>query len=369
MDPLSITAAVVGLVAATARVASLISGCLSKTPSASDQIRQILSDIGALKTCLCGLQTLFVGTNLLPSSRQSMIQVDHLALTLTETILTIDELENLSNSASSGFSILFDMKENQEVNNIARKLKRHKSSLSLILNILQCHSDLEARSAQHNLHKLVEQLLLSNLDISRRLKSLEDVNSVQSDLKSCLEEHQDEENAMDDLNSMQSGHTDITLPSTVHDALYTSRVYKRTRMYESDVSFSTSTLRPHAFSVFSELTLSDISSLSVIALPLYLADVSNGEYYHFGEYIDTEKASIGLSKTPTNSTSSSFSTQGWLSDAPLEFTWYDASPENSSRQSLGVESPAARSYRLIVLGDINSGKIDLVKQVSYIVTY
>jgi hypothetical protein len=66
-----------------------------------------------------------------------------------------------------------------------------------------------------------------------------------------------------------------------------SRVYKRTERYESDVSFTTSVVRDHAWSVFSGMSLSEISLISAIALPLHLDDVSNQEWYMLCETTDT----------------------------------------------------------------------------------
>ncbi len=66
-----------------------------------------------------------------------------------------------------------------------------------------------------------------------------------------------------------------------------SRVYKRTERYESDVSFTTSVARDHAWSVFSGMSLSEISLISAIALPLHLDEVSNQEWYRLCEINDT----------------------------------------------------------------------------------
>ena len=75
--------------------------------------------------------------------------------------------------------------------------------------------------------------------------------------------------------------------SGFEDDLGKSRVYKRTERYESDVSFTTSVVRDHAWSVFSGMSLSEISLISAIALPLHLDDVSNQEWYMLCETTDT----------------------------------------------------------------------------------
>ena len=53
-----------------------------------------------------------------------------------------------------------------------------------------------------------------------------------------------------------------------------SRVYRMARASECDLSFNSSIPRSHAWTVFSELTLTDISMLSMIALPIYKSDLN-----------------------------------------------------------------------------------------------
>jgi hypothetical protein len=85
--------------------------------------------------------------------------------------------------------------------------------------------------------------------------------------------------------------------------LETSRVYKRTQHYSSDVSFTSSAVRTHAWSIFSGLSLADVSVISAIALPLYSCDISNSQWYKFGEsgQIDLQRATPTLPATPNAS--------------------------------------------------------------------
>ena len=92
-------------------------------------------------------------------------------------------------------------------------------------------------------------------------------------------------------NTIASETTFRTLPSTTQeplatryafeDDLETSRVYKGTDRNTCDRSFTTSVARTHAWSAFTELSMADISVISVIALPIYAQDISNPEHYCF----------------------------------------------------------------------------------------
>jgi hypothetical protein len=61
--------------------------------------------------------------------------------------------------------------------------------------------------------------------------------------------------------------------------LKTSRVYRRTQPYKEDVSFTSSAVRTHAWSVFSGLSLSQVSSISAIALPVYSEELFHPELF------------------------------------------------------------------------------------------
>ena len=58
-------------------------------------------------------------------------------------------------------------------------------------------------------------------------------------------------------------------------------VYRRVLRDTCDASFSTSIVRTHAWSVFSGMSMANISVMSVIALPLYIDEISNSEHYYF----------------------------------------------------------------------------------------
>jgi GTPase KRas len=68
-----------------------------------------------------------------------------------------------------------------------------------------------------------------------------------------------------------------------HVDLGNSKVYRRTEQYESDVTFTSSAIRTHAWSIFSDMSLSEVSLISAIALPLHLDEISNQEWYTLGE--------------------------------------------------------------------------------------
>jgi hypothetical protein len=75
------------------------------------------------------------------------------------------------------------------------------------------------------------------------------------------------------------------------DDLKTSRVYNRAALRDScDYSFISSAVRTNAWSILSGLSLADISKISVLSLPIFLADITNNEHYSFGIANSTQLA-------------------------------------------------------------------------------
>ena len=79
--------------------------------------------------------------------------------------------------------------------------------------------------------------------------------------------------------------------------LKASRVYRRIKRDTMDFSMRSSVARSLGWSIFSGMSLSDISEISVLALPIHLSDISNPQHYADG----TESHKAGkLSHLPTN---------------------------------------------------------------------
>jgi hypothetical protein len=82
-------------------------------------------------------------------------------------------------------------------------------------------------------------------------------------------------------NNYASGFEAIRIRRAFEDDLEASRVYTRAALYDfCDRSFVSSAIRTSAWSI---LSLSDISVISVLALPLFQGDISNQEHYSFGD--------------------------------------------------------------------------------------
>lgn len=142
MDPLSVTAGVLGILMAAGKVSSALNGFIKNTKNAPKRAQEILGDVNAFSGILSQLQAYLFGRANSSPSRASMILIEQVIVTLTECVTTFSELEDALGTADSGseMTILnrarWAMKE-KDIIEIHRKLQNNKSSLTLMLTILQ----------------------------------------------------------------------------------------------------------------------------------------------------------------------------------------------------------------------------------------
>ena len=139
MDPLSVSASIIGVLSAAAKVSSVLIPFAQNTKAAPKLAQTVLADINGLSTVLSHLQTYLLGYTTPSKSRASLILVEQVIVTLTECVITFSELEDvLGTSKDMGVldRIKWAMKESK-ISDIQRRLQSDKSSLTLMLTILQ----------------------------------------------------------------------------------------------------------------------------------------------------------------------------------------------------------------------------------------
>ena len=142
MDPLSILVSVVGLVNVAGRVSLMLTRIASNIIEAPELIGDVLSEVNDVRISLSALHKFLLGLAYAPRRRVALIQLDQLVATLTESVLTFSELEDLLTpfSASPCLPIIERAKwfrKEGTILHIMQRMQRHKISLSLRLNIVQ----------------------------------------------------------------------------------------------------------------------------------------------------------------------------------------------------------------------------------------
>ncbi|KAH0541711.1 hypothetical protein FGG08_003803 [Glutinoglossum americanum] len=296
MDPLSVAASVVGLLLAGGKMAGLLSKMTSLT-DAPALARAVLTEMSDISAALRHTQDFLRGAIAVPAERRQYILLEHLVATLTGCVTTYSELEPIVDSLRIGASdmgafdrVKWSVKEN-EIRDIVQRLQNHKSSLNLMLTILQCSSSHEIQQSVTRLCGLVEQAVRSNGDLSMRLSRLEGNHTLSSGASNVVPIYDDDGNdsaTIRPVTTTNGNQPDIVDESAIttfafDSTLKKSRVYSRVNFIRSDShsesSLVSSDCKTAAISIFSSRSLSEVSNLSVYSLPICLGDINNRNWY------------------------------------------------------------------------------------------
>ncbi|KAJ3559919.1 hypothetical protein NPX13_g9473 [Xylaria arbuscula] len=246
-------ASVVGLLAAGGKVTSLLFTVITKWRDSPALARSILFEVADISAALGQLQ---------------------------------EYLSNRLQASAERGGLIMWMRQEDQLNTLVQRLQSHKSSLTLMLTIIQCHTMQEAQSSTQRLCILVEQVLASNQDLSERLRGLERegsiINRAQSNIMPADDASTMRQSGIERQSIAEIRNTLVTR-FAFDDDLKASRPYKKAVYRYSQASITSTALHTTALSVFSKLSLSQVSSISLYALPIWASDIHNSDVYVFGE--------------------------------------------------------------------------------------
>ena len=147
----------------------------------------------------------------------------------------------------------------------------------------------EAENAMCRLTAMIELVLAQNRDISLRLRNLdpqsldEDTSTtIANDAASYTSSPTTPTNNVEPIKS--EGVQRNVLGFAFEEQLFASKVYRKPLFSRSGESLKTSSARTTGSSILSGFSLTDISNISVLAVPIYAHEISNSERYQFGDY-------------------------------------------------------------------------------------
>jgi len=137
-------ASIVGILAAAGKLSETLGSVTSTVTNAPQTIAALTCEINEIQAALSSLQVLLADLSSAQPHRAALIQLDQLIATLTEAVLTFSELETIISPLASPSPEKFPLRTRLKwaynegtCLKIVEKLQRHKSSISLMLNILQ----------------------------------------------------------------------------------------------------------------------------------------------------------------------------------------------------------------------------------------
>ena len=138
MDPLSVTASITTIITAAAQVSSL----LSQVHGAPASLTAILTELEHIEIVFRALKNFIDRARVLNRQRAALLQIEHVTAILTQTVLVFGDLQTLmapfSPDPPSRFGWRFSWARHEPgISRLVNQLQRHKTSLSLLLQIIQ----------------------------------------------------------------------------------------------------------------------------------------------------------------------------------------------------------------------------------------
>jgi len=291
-DPLSIAASIAGLLSAAASISKVLGPYIGAARDTPQIAHHVNAEVQAASIILSALRTLAQNMASVSAQRAALVQLDQVVVVLTDGVFVFSDLEASVGSlplpdASSVTRLALRSRfqwarKETEFTTLLSRLQSFKSSISLILGILQSDTSMRAEQSQAELANNVTQLLETNQDLSRRLMNLEDTFDAQTIATRRRSMAGSLATSSGGSSSPQAQQTQFPSGFEFEDDLKTSGPYRRVQRDTMDFSFRSSVARSHAWSVFSGLSLGDVSVMSVIALPIYANEITNSRHYEFG---------------------------------------------------------------------------------------
>ncbi|KAL8807840.1 MAG: hypothetical protein Q9182_000489 [Xanthomendoza sp. 2 TL-2023] len=278
MDPLSISVSIIGLCCAAVQVNGLLKAFVDSAKDAPASARHTLSAVSGIYVCLNQLDAFLSGRQESQRSRRSLVMVEQVVIIFTDCVAIFSELEQTLESLKMNGPmraidrVKWAMKE-KAIMKLLTRLQTCKASLSLVLNILTCASMESAENTTKDLTASIQRLLKSNINMSRRLKNIErmhpalNLSACPSLTTSIYENHP----------SQRSDLTQ-TCETSFEKELQSTPVYKRTAF--NRIRASNSSSNAHSVPSFlSGLSLSDVSNVTAMALPISRTELWNHHRY------------------------------------------------------------------------------------------
>ncbi|KAK0617564.1 hypothetical protein B0T14DRAFT_272883 [Immersiella caudata] len=313
MDPLSIAASVAGLLAAGGKFMALLAQ-ISRLSDAPPLCAAVITELTATASVLRQTQILLDDRLQCHAERKSLVLLEHVATALTGLVMAKDELETMLDdlgliySADSKVTGIFDrarwMRKESDIQKLVQRLQNHKSSLNLVLTVLQGDSITQLQASVTRLHDLFEEAVLSNAALASKLSRLEGNSTVgcAETVRTSAAQAGDDDSLADD-NSVKTISGASQSKDLLHGAqqlqtlfdfdsqLQDSKVYRKLLLVQSDghseTSITTSHRQKAAASIFSTISLADISNLSQYSLPIFFQEIGNNRWYiHVGKMTD-----------------------------------------------------------------------------------
>ncbi|WZH43133.1 Modin [Fusarium acuminatum] len=180
MDPLSIASGVAGLLTATAAVIKVFDTVKSSIENCPRTVMWAHAEAKEINWAIERLKSLIDDPDSVPKTARMSVGIHDATVTISELVTTCDRLVTTLKPLNSDGSLALTkwdkikwFRVQDDVVKYIRQLQAHKGSVTLILNILQCESDVVIAESQHALGLKIDAVLASSEVTQKRIEGLE----------------------------------------------------------------------------------------------------------------------------------------------------------------------------------------------------
>lgn len=141
MDPLSVSASIIGITTAAIQVSRLLKTFIDGANGAATFARGILMEVTGIYACLHQLQGFLIGSEEAARSRRSLIMVEQVIIVFTDCVSIFSELEQTLESLKTGEHMRYIDRvkwasKEATISKLLARLQASKASLNFMLTIL-----------------------------------------------------------------------------------------------------------------------------------------------------------------------------------------------------------------------------------------
>ncbi|KAJ2893708.1 hypothetical protein MKZ38_008313 [Zalerion maritima] len=278
-EVLGVVASITGILTAAGEVAKILGPYVSGAKKTPDIAALMHWEVRSIQTILSGLEKLVNNFESIPRSRKALIPVEQFVAVLNDGVLMFSELEASlptkiealsANGRPTFVTRLQWVRRESSLKALHLRLQSFKSSVSVMLALLERDAGTEAPSLQRRLSQKINALHGTNnalANLAERFTKLEDT---------IVGRRRD---SIQPRTTSRSGSGLVVFG--FEDDLMASRPYRQAVRDTMDFTFTTSLIDSKAWSRLSRFSLSDLSDLSVIGIPISKAELKNPHHYKF----------------------------------------------------------------------------------------
>ncbi|KAH6625009.1 hypothetical protein B0J18DRAFT_429932 [Chaetomium sp. MPI-SDFR-AT-0129] len=180
MDPFSIATGILGLLGTAATVIKFLDTVKSTIKDAPRTVAWALAEVNDVHSAITRLHGLFEHIDSIPEDARALVTVQDAAVTLSELVTSFDDLVDvlkpfglLDPALMTAWDKAKWARRQDDVAKVILRIQTRKASLTLMLNIFQCESDIVAVESRLALENGINTVIEGNIDIQKRLQRME----------------------------------------------------------------------------------------------------------------------------------------------------------------------------------------------------